>query len=243
MQVLMDAQWAKFEAAIAATEIRGSPARKDERRTIEAIIWPIDNGAKWRAIPAELGHWHHAYLRFRQWTLAGVWDQIMVCLSANGATARVSRTGLRNPSRGEALGRSRGGFGTKIVGICEAAGRRLDFLLVPGQAHELAPSLALLKRLPEAPNWALADRACDAQAFRTAARDMGATPVVPSRKGAKSPQPCPAHIYRHRTLIERCWSRLKERRAVATRYDKTAAPYAATIAIAASLDWIKSCVR
>src|SRR3954468_18904892 len=45
--------------------------------------------------------------------------------------------------RCEALGRSRGGLGTKVVGVCDAAGRLLDFLLVPGQAHELAPSLDL----------------------------------------------------------------------------------------------------
>lgn len=44
-------------------------------------------------------------------------------------------------STGEALGRSRGGLGTKIVGVCDAAGRLVDFLLTPGQAHELAPSL------------------------------------------------------------------------------------------------------
>lgn len=146
-------------------------------------------------------------------------------------------------SRGEALGRSRGGLGTKIVGVCDAAGRLVDFLLAPGQAHELAPSLTLLRRLPEAPSWAIADMACDAKEFRAAARALGAIPVVPSRRGAKEPQPCPAYIYRHRNQIERCWSRLKERRAVATRYDKTAASYAAGVAIAASLDWIKSSVQ
>jgi len=69
---------------------------------------------------------------------------------------------------------------------------------------------------------------------------MGGIPVVPSRRGAKNPQPCPAYIYRHRNLIERCWSRLKERRAIATRYDKTAVSYATGITIAVSLDWIKS---
>ena len=143
----------------------------------------------------------------------------------------------------EALGRSRGGRGTKIVGVCDAAGRLLDFVLTPGQAHELGPSLTLLRRLPEAPSWALADMACDAKEFRSEARAMGAIPVVPSRRGAREPQPCPAYIYRHRNLIERCWSRLKERRAVATRYDKTAASYAAGIAIAASLEWIKSLNR
>ncbi len=140
----------------------------------------------------------------------------------------------------EALGRSRGGLGTKIVGVCDAAGRLVDFVLAPGQAHELAPSLALLKRLPETPDWALADMACDAREFRATARAIGTIPVVPSRRGAREPQPCPSYIYRHRNLIERCWSRLKERRAIATRYDKTAVSYAAGIAIAASLDWIKS---
>ena len=142
----------------------------------------------------------------------------------------------------EALGRSRGGLGTKIVGVCNSAGRLLDFLVVPGQAHELAPSLVLLKRLPQVPVWVLADMASDARAFRSEARALGAIPVVPSRKGTKNPQPCPDYIYRHRNLIERCWSRLKERRAIATRYDKTALSYAAGIAIAATLDWIKALI-
>jgi hypothetical protein len=48
----------------------------------------------------------------------------------------------------QALGRSRGGFGRKIVGVCDAAGRLMDFVLVPGQAHELAPSLLLLWACP-----------------------------------------------------------------------------------------------
>lgn len=131
---------------------------------------------------------------------------------------RLSRGG-----RGEALGRSRGGPGTKIVGVCDAVGRLVDFLLAPGQAHELAPSMTLLRRLPEPPSWAITDMACDAAQFRDAARALGAIPVVPSRRGTKQPQPCPPYIYRHRNQIERCWARLKERRAVATRYDKTAA--------------------
>ena len=84
MQVLTDAQWAKFAEAIAAANIRGSRPRKEERRTIEAIIWRLDNGAKWRSIPAELGDWHHAYLRFRRWALSGVWDRILAHLSAHG---------------------------------------------------------------------------------------------------------------------------------------------------------------
>src|SRR5258708_8599600 len=84
MQVLTDAQWAKFEAAIAAVKLRGARPRKEDRRTIEAIIWRLDNGAKWRSIPAELGDGHRAYLRFRRWAVAGVWDRIMVHVVADG---------------------------------------------------------------------------------------------------------------------------------------------------------------
>jgi transposase len=66
MQVLTDAQWAKFEAGIAAAWIRDARPHKEYRGTIEAIIWRLDNGAKWRSIPAAFGNWHHAYLHFRR---------------------------------------------------------------------------------------------------------------------------------------------------------------------------------
>ena len=82
MQVLTDAQWVRFEAAITAAGIRGARPRKDDRQTLDAIIWRLDNGAKWRSIRTELGDWHHAYLRFRRWTLAGVWDRILAHLSS-----------------------------------------------------------------------------------------------------------------------------------------------------------------
>ena len=112
-----------------------------------------------------------------------------------------------------------------------------SIVLVPGQAHELAPSLQLLKRLPKAPAWTLADMACDAGFARP--RERWCDPGRAVAQGHAGTAACPAYIYRHRNLIERCWSRLKERRAVATRYDKTAISYAAGIAIAATLDWLK----
>ena len=77
--------------------------------------------------------------------------------------------------------------------------------------------------------------ACDAKAFRSAVRAMGSITVVPSRKNATHPEPCPDSIYRHRNLIERCRSHLKEWRAIATRYDKTATSRAAGIGIAPKL--------
>src|SRR5258708_32507447 len=84
MAVLTDAQWAKFEAAIAAANIRGARPRVEDRRTIEAIVWRLDNGAKWRSIPAEPGDWHHAYPRFRRGGVRGVGGAIMAYGVAEG---------------------------------------------------------------------------------------------------------------------------------------------------------------
>ncbi|AQS86887.1 transposase [Neoasaia chiangmaiensis NBRC 101099] len=51
---------------------------------------------------------------------------------------------------------------------------------------------------------------------------------------------CPKWAYRHRYLVENLWARLKEWRAVATRYDKTAASFISVICIAAAADHIKT---
>ena len=67
---------AKFQAAIAAVKLRRARPRKEDRRTIEAIIWRLDNSAKWRPIPTELGDRYHAYLCYHRWAVSGVWDKI-----------------------------------------------------------------------------------------------------------------------------------------------------------------------
>ena len=56
--------------------------------------------------------------------------------------------------------------GILVGGVFNVAGRLMDFLLAPGQEHELEPSLTLLHGLPEAPSWVPADMACDARVFR-----------------------------------------------------------------------------
>ncbi|WP_244540092.1 transposase, partial [Methylobacterium sp. 13MFTsu3.1M2] len=54
-----------------------------------------------------------------------------------------------------------------------------------------------------------------------------------------TPVACPDWIYNNRNQIERLWARLKEWRAVATRYEKTAASFIGVLSLAAALDWLK----
>ena len=67
--------------------------------------------------------------------------------------------------------------------------------------------------------------------------------VRASAKAAGTPKAavrCPDFIPRHRNHIECMWARLKEWRAVAARYEKTAAAFMGSLCLAASTDWIKS---
>ena len=139
----------------------------------------------------------------------------------------------------EALGRSRGGFGTKVAAIADSRGRAVAFHLAPGQAHELPSAPALLSRLPNAPAWVVADKGYSSDAFRAHVWDIGARPAVPAKRNEAAVR-CPDFIYRHRNRIERMWARLKEWRAVATRYDKTSPSFMVVLCLAATMDWIKS---
>ena len=51
---------------------------------------------------------------------------------------------------------------------------------------------------------------------------------------------CPDYIYNNRNMVKRLWARLKEWRAVATRYEKTACSFMGVISLAATLDWLKN---
>src|SRR3954463_4372145 len=64
-QVLTDAQWAVLAPLIGACRPPHKTEHHDLRRTIEAIIWRHDSGAKWRQIPAALGPWWMAAQTFR----------------------------------------------------------------------------------------------------------------------------------------------------------------------------------
>ena len=77
MVVLTDAQWAMLEPLVEACRPHAKVPPSDLRRTVEAILWRCQNGAKWRAIPAELGPWWRAAQIFIRWARLGAWDRLL----------------------------------------------------------------------------------------------------------------------------------------------------------------------
>jgi transposase len=73
MTVLTDEEWGALKAALDhARSGRGRPMQ-EERRTVEAVVWRLRNGAKWRSVPAELGPWWRAAHLHIRWSELGVW--------------------------------------------------------------------------------------------------------------------------------------------------------------------------
>jgi transposase len=122
--------------------------------------------------------------------------------------------------------------------IADGAGRAIAFRLAPGQAHELPQAVPLLEHLPGVPRWVVADRGYTSHRFRERIWDLGARPAIPLQRH-EAPVACPPWIYHNRNIVERLWARLKEWRAVATRYEKTARSFFGVLCLAATIDWIR----
>lgn len=99
------------------------------------------------------------------------------------------------------------------------------------------------------PDHVIADKGYSTKAIRDLLRRRGISHTIPeradqqanrARRGSRGGRP-PAFdpgTYRRRNVVERCFNRLKQCRSVATRYDKTATSFQATVTIAALLQWL-----
>lgn len=105
--------------------------------------------------------------------------------------------------------------------IADGRGRAIAFALAPGQAHELPMASRLLGSLPGVPSWIVGDKGLASDAFREQIWAIGARPAIPPKR-TDAPEACPGWISANRRFVENLWARLKEWRAGATRYDKTA---------------------
>ena len=75
--MLSDAQWSVLEPMVEACRPHAKKPPEHLRRTVEAIIWRHENGAKWRSVPPDLGPWWMAAQTFIRWARLGVWERLL----------------------------------------------------------------------------------------------------------------------------------------------------------------------
>ncbi|WP_018296659.1 IS5 family transposase [Corynebacterium lubricantis] len=281
---LTDAQWNVLTPLLPALSRYGRPRRYDLRNLINGIRHRIRIGCPWRDVPARYGPWWRVYALFRSWQLAGTWSTIEaelqsqadaqghlgweISVDSTTARAHIHAAGARrdSPQRidGEpdnhALGRSRGGFSTKIHLACDQHLQAVSFTLTAGQAGDSPQLTQVLDRIRvtrpgsgrprNRPDRVLADKAYSSWANRSYLRCRGITATIPIKedqkahrraKGSRGGRP-PAfdpEAYKGRNVVERCFNALKHNRAVATRYDKLAVRFEAVVQIASINRWLK----
>jgi transposase len=134
------------------------------------------------------------------------------------------------------LGRSQGGFGTKLHLICDGLGTPLAVSVGPGQEHETQHFVPLLEEAtawPQQPEKLAGDKGYSADWIRDLLNERDIEPVIPYKSNEKGRRKkFDRDSYRQRNIVERCVNSLKWFRRVATRYEKLAIHYVGMVNLA-----------
>jgi len=241
---ISDRQWDAIKEFLPGKE--GDPGRtaKDNRLFVNAILWLAKTGAPWRDLPERFGDWNSVFQRFNRWCKNGVFQTIMeklqdpdlgvLLLDSTIVRAHQHAAGAEGScAEAEALGRSRGGFGTKIHLACDGLGKPVKIILTPGQTHDVTQGSALIHG-SEA-DQIIADKGYDSDAFVAQIESCHAEAVIPPRSNRSEPRDYDKQAYKKRNVVERLINVLKQSRRVATRYEKTARNFLAVVAFASIL--------
>jgi transposase len=265
---LTDAQWERLQPLLPPQKPHTGRPNKDHRLIINGLLWLLRTGAPWRDLPERYGSWKTVASRFYRWQRAEIWHHILQGLQreadaegtldwslhhVDGTIVRAHQhaAGARRPTDrehpDEALGRSQGGFSTKIHLRAEGQGQPITFLITAGQRHEQSMFEALMEtgavkragrgRPRIRPDRVAGDKGYSSKKIRRYLRKRGIGAVIPRQKRERRTRFDRA-AYRQRNLVERLVNKLKGFRRIATRYEKRAVCYLGMVTIASILLWL-----
>lgn len=126
---------------------------------------------------------------------------------------------------------------TKIHAIVDALGNPLVVSLTGGQVHDIMQAEALAEQVEV--KAIIADKGYDADSFIQSLELRSVAPVIPPKSNRKTKRACDFALYRERNLVERFFNIIKQFRAIATRYEKTARNFLAGVHLVCALAWLK----
>ena len=148
-------------------------------------------------------------------------------------------SGRKRGTHRRALGRSRGGFTSKVHCLSDARGRPIAFHLTPGEAADCKAYKELIDLPEQKPKALLADKAYDTDAIRADLKRRRIKAVIPPKSNRKKAIRYDKKLYRERNWIERAFGHLKINRAIATRYDQLAETFLGMLHLASARYWLK----
>ncbi|WP_373687593.1 IS5 family transposase [Acinetobacter sp. YH12200] len=242
---LKDEQWEQIKDLLPGRMGTVGVTAKDNRLFVEAVLYRYRSGIPWRDLPQRFGDFRVVHTRFSRWAKTGVWQRVFEVLShdSDNEYAMLDSTIVRahqhsaGGKKSQAIGRSKGGLSTKIHARTDALGNPTGFYLTDGQVHDLNGSDVLLD-LSLSQTW-LMDKAYNS-------RDRVIDPileaksqvVMPAKSNSIDQRDYDRNLYKARHLIENFFAKLKQYRAIATRYDKLAQNFLSAIYLASTIIWL-----
>jgi len=143
----------------------------------------------------------------------------------------------------QSIGKTRGGWNTKIHMVAASDREAIAFTLSPGQAGDAPEGRKLLEtlELSNSQIHLIMDRAYEGENTRELASELGFIPVVPPKRNRNSPWEYDKELYKLRNQVERLFRRIKRFRRIFTRYDKLDIMFSAFIFLALILDSLSLC--
>ena len=219
------------------------------RQFVEAIWYMARSGCQWRLLPSYYGCWRAVHRRFKRWACQGIWEKLMqyvqkdkdlevTMVDATIVRAHACSAGYKKNSQDqEALGRSKGGFTTKIHALVDALGNPLKFILTPGQRHDITQAKYLVQGLEN--TMLLGDKGYDSNALVKQLEEQNCIVVIPPKKNRKQQRDYDKHAYKERHLIECFFGKIKHFRRVFSRFDKAANVFMAFLNFVGALIWLR----
>jgi transposase len=137
----------------------------------------------------------------------------------------------------QALGRSRGGFSTKVHIAVDALGNPLRLLLTAGQRHDSPQASALIEGYE--PQALIADKGYDSDPLIASVTARGIEAVIPPKKNRLVQREYDRHLYRERHLIECFIGKIKHYRRVFSRFEKLSKNYLGFLSFVSALVWLR----
>ncbi len=216
---------------------------------IESIYWISRTGAQWRELPEKYGKWNSVFDRFNEWAKKRIWDNLLqfcvedqnpdlenVMMDSTIVRAHACAAGYGNQEI-EGLGRSNGGFTSKIHAKVDALGCLLKILITAGQRHDVTQAKDLLIGTTNAN--VIADKAYGSSDVRENIRRNNCVDVIPSRSNSNDPIDYDKHLYKERNAIECFFSKLKYFRRVFSRFDKSARNFSSFVSFVGAILWLR----